>query len=1104
MVCRRQHTTTLPSGTVTFLFTDIEGSTRLWELNPQAMSFALERHDATLSSIISEHGGTVVKSRGEGDSFFAVFPKAADALAAATQIQLALQSESWPTETPIQVRMALHTGEVQLRNEDYYGRTVNRCARLRAIAHGGQVVVSGATAELAWDTLPEGVGLKELGSHRLRDLSRPEVVYQVQHPALRGEFPPLKSREVSGHESGHESEFVGRGREMEELRRAVAGALAGRGQLAMLVGEPGIGKTRTAEELAEVAREQGARVLWGRCYEGQGAPPYWPWVQVISSYVQDTDTQQLRTDMGPGAPHIAEIVSEISQKLDYLAPPSPLEPTQARFRLFSSVTTFLKNISTSRPLMLVLDDLHWADPSSLLLLEFLAQEVEASPLLVLGTYRDAEVSRRHPLSQTLGSLIRQQRFLRVQLPGLAQPDVEKLIQAAAGVTLSPGLVETIHQRTEGNPLFVNEVIRTLPEDGFEEGRDFITNIPEGVRDAIGRRLSRLSEECNQVLTLASVIGRECDFRLLDSLSDDIDEDRLQQLIDEALDSHLMEEIPGSSERYRFSHALVQETLSEELSTRRKVRLHARIGEALEKLYGADVEDYAGELAHHFAQAGPFLGVEKLVRYSLLAGQRALRARAYEEAEAHIQRGLTAKGVTLTDGEPVKDAEDAALLSCLGQAQIGTQSGFGGISALATLTRAFDYYVRVGDVSPAVRIAAHHIPINTGIELIEQALELVPPDSHDAGRLLSRCITPLRSEYDSAQKAVHNALEIARQRQDLELEMHALVSSACVDYSHCLFGQSLDHYLQVIQLARRVDQTFDESHARFDLSHVFAALGDLEEAARHAEAMLEVATRSGNRQWQTFAMETHQNLSRLRGDWHAVRDFTERGLMLTPTDHNILACMALVEHEVGDFDAGRTYLDQLLSLQLGQSAVQLEFPVVGAWTAPVIVIPLIARITGVPDHFDRLESTARSIISSPSTYPGAAQGARIGLAFLSVQRGDKEASRESYGALMPIRGTAFPQSPVGPGVAVDRLLGLLSQTVGNMDQASAHFEDAMAFCRRAGYPPELAWTCCDYAEMLLERDGLGDRDKATALLDESLAISSELSMRPLMERVRSRR
>ena len=337
--------------------------------------------------------------------------------------------------------------------------------------------------------------------------------------------------------------FVGRQRELDRLKVALEEALSGRGRVVMLAGEPGIGKTRTAQELTSYAETLGAQVLWGRCYEEEGAPPYWPFIQPIRSYAQQRDAEQLQSEMGPGAADIAEIVTEVRDKLPHLKPPPALEPEQARFRLFDS-PTFLKNAALSQPLVLVLEDLQWAERSSLLLLEFIAREIEEWPVMVIGTYRDVGVSLLHPLSQSLGSLVRDQRFLRVQLEGLTQQEVEQFLDITAGVSPSTRLVEAVYSRTGGNPLFVSEVVWMLQREGLGEVQENITRIPEGVRDAIGRRLSRLSERCNQVLTIASVIGREFDFKLLGTLTGDVHEEHLLMVIEEALEANMIDGLPG--------------------------------------------------------------------------------------------------------------------------------------------------------------------------------------------------------------------------------------------------------------------------------------------------------------------------------------------------------------------------------------------------------------------------------------------------------------------------------------------------------------------------------------------------------------------------------
>ncbi|MCI0824856.1 MAG: protein kinase, partial [Chloroflexi bacterium] len=308
--------------------------------------------------------------------------------------------------------------------------------------------------------------------------------------------------------------FVGRQREMGDLKAALEETLSGRGRLVMLVGEPGIGKTRTAQELTTYAGLRGAQVLWGRSYEEQGVPPYWPWVQAIRSYVRQRDPEQLRSEMGAGAADIAEVVSDVRERLPDLQPAPQLEPEQARFRLFDSIAAFLKTASLRQPLVLVLDDLHWADQPSLALLQFVARELGGARLLIIGTYRDMELSRQHPLAETLGELTRERLFQRVILRGLTQEDVGRFIEMTSGNSAPRGLTEAVHTQTEGNPLFVTEVVRLLVQEGelgaekVRETDSWTIRIPQGVREVIGRRLNRLSQRCNEALTVASIVGRE--------------------------------------------------------------------------------------------------------------------------------------------------------------------------------------------------------------------------------------------------------------------------------------------------------------------------------------------------------------------------------------------------------------------------------------------------------------------------------------------------------------------------------------------------------------------------------------------------------------------
>jgi tetratricopeptide (TPR) repeat protein len=938
---------------------------------------------------------------------------------------------------------------------------------------------------------------------------------------------PLETNAAPGESHALESlaggVFVGRQREMGELKAALEEALSGQGRLAMLVGEPGIGKTRTAQELATYAGLRQCQVLWGRCYEGQGAPPYWPWVQAIRSYVRSHEEADLRSQMGSGAADIAEIVSDVKERFPDLKPPPQLEPEQARFRLFDSIASFLKGASRKQPLVVVLDDLHWADKPSLALLQFVARELGNGRVLLLGTYRDMELSRQHPLAETLGDLTKERLFQRILLRGLSQEDVARFIEMTTGSTAPQGLAQAVYTHTEGNPLFVTEVVRLLVQEGnFSahpepvEGRGstsspravgrpdtWTVRIPEGVREVIGRRLNRLSQRCNQTLTTAAIIGREFSLEQLKPLIDDTTDDWLLEALEEALAARVIEELPRSVGRYQFSHALIQETLAGELSTTRKVRLHARIAQALEKLYGQQAEAHAAELARHFAEAESVLGIEKLVKYSLLAGEKALAACAWEEALQHFQRGLESKGVRLQGIDPAKDAETAALLFGLARAQLATLERHEMREAIPSLRRAFDHYIQAGDIAQAIAVVEYPAPSQSELffelaQLLSRALTLVPSDSHAAGRLLSaygRCIS-FRGDYQATQQAFQRALAIARRERDMALEVRTLAFAARGDSRYLRYGECVEKSLRAIELARSVDEPRIELQAGVWGAESLMALGELEQARRLTETSLALAERLRRRYELVIALRTQMTLSRLEGDWPAARESGQRGLAVSPNDATLLSQLALLEYQLGNFGQGEAYLDQWLELAGLTSPGHPS----ASFALPAVVIPVVARIAGTAGRTGMAQETAKAVLTAPSVDLFTAVIARAGLALLAAQRSDGEAAREQYTTLEPQRGTILEVADV----AFDRLLGLLAQTTGNLDKAAQHFEDALAFCRKAGYRPELAWTCCDYADTLLARNQPGDRQKAISLLDECLRITRELGMRPLLERALSRR
>jgi class 3 adenylate cyclase len=524
--------------------------------------------------------------------------------------------------------------------------------------------------------------------------------------------------------------FIGRADEMSALRAAIDASLGGQAPLVMVAGEPGIGKTRLAEEAGVYARLRGAQVLMGRCYEGEAASPYSSFVEAIREYVSTRPDDALKAELGDGASDVAKLVSEIRKRLPELRPAASSEPNQERVRLFESVASFLINASKANPIMLLLDDLHWADKPSLLLLQHLARRFKGSRLIVVGTYRDIELDRRHPLSATLAELRRDRLYERVLLRGLSESEVKDLIEAISQQEVAAGgedFVRAILRETEGNPFFIEETLRHLAEAGSfyrREGR-WVTDaksiaelgIPEGVRDVIGRRLSRLSETTNRVLAAAAVLGREFEFEVLSAMSE-LGEEATLSAVEEGLSARTVVESQGrGGPRYAFTHALVRQTLIEELSLPRRQRLHLKAAQAIEAVRQRNLDPYVATLANHYRMAGAAADAEKTIDYSIRAGNAAYAVFAYEEAASHWQPALelmNEKGGEQTERR-------ARILWLLGDELISS-----GPKAVEYLEAAVPLYEELGDEQMVAdvhsRLALYLSGPNLGARDVKRAMD----------------------------------------------------------------------------------------------------------------------------------------------------------------------------------------------------------------------------------------------------------------------------------------------------------------------------------------------------------------------------------------------
>ena len=527
----------------------------------------------------------------------------------------------------------------------------------------------------------------------------------------------------------------------------------------------------------------------------------------------------------------------------------------------------------------------------------------------------------------------------------------------------------------------------------------------------------------------------------------------------------------------------------------RVRLHARIAETMEAVYGADAESHAAELAHHYFQGAMLSKPEKMVHYSRLAGERALAVNAYEEALDHFQRALT-----IEEGRTM-DQETADLLFGIGKARAATLHRHEIEEVLDGLRQAFNYYVDAGDVGRAIEVAEYRIPGANGrltgvARILARALDLVPADSHEAGRLLAiyGLIVGLEDEpdYESAGELLGRALVIARRAGDTTLEITVLDRLGQVNYYHMRFAEGHRILLDAVKLASQSDNARVEVEVHFHTMATAHYLGDAQGSQVHALAMEAPAEALRDRWWLASSLWGNQTLAVFGGEWGLAREFTQRALGFWPMDPRHLASRSVLEYQLGDFGEGKRFLSQLME------AVRRIRPGPNLPNAlQAVAIATIARITGADDDLEAAEESSRYILSSSSSTPFFIHWARVSAALIAIHRRDGTSAKEQYAALGPELDVKFVASGT---FSIDRIRGLLAQTIGDLSLAATHFDDVIACCRSSPHRPELAWTCCDYAYVLIERNGDGDRSKAISLLDESLAISSSLGMDPLTERV----
>jgi DNA-binding SARP family transcriptional activator/tetratricopeptide (TPR) repeat protein len=933
-----------------------------------------------------------------------------------------------------------------------------------------------------------GVLVEELGIEPGRSLRELEKAILQQDLSLE----LVSAIEEAGEEAeASRDAFVGRETESEELLTGLEDAAAGRGRLFLLVGEPGIGKSRLADEVIRQARARGARVLVGRCWEAGGAPAYWPWLQALQSYVREREPARLRAELGSGGPLLAQLLPELREVLPDLPEVRAFDSEGGRLRLFDATASFLKSAARAQPIVLVLDDLHAADASSLLLLRFLARELAESRLLVVGALRNADPLIADPLASAVAELVREPVTRRIDLEGLGQADVARFIELAAGQEPDEVVATAIHAETSGNPFFVGEVVRLLASEGRlgTYGSGGPPAIPEGIRAVIVQRLRRLSEGCSDVLVRASVLGREFSLDALERLTA-LSRPQLLEALDEATSERLAGETPGAVGRLRFSHALVRDTLYETLRAAERVRLHRRAGEALEELYEHDPEPHLAELAHHYFAAASAGDADKAVRYARRAGDRAAALLAFEEAVRLYGIALNA----LELGGAREAAERCELLLALGDVQL---RGGDLPSAQGTFVRAAESSRKLGSAEMLARAALGYggrfVWTRAGLDprvvsLLEEALAAMPEtDSPLRARLLARLAGALRSQPTREARAALSAeaVGMARRLRDPGTLAYALDGRYTAAWGPENVEERLRLAKEIVLLAEQAGDQERLQMGHLMHLHCLRELGDV----AGADAELAVATRLAEELRQPAQLWLTTAVHAMRALWNGrleeVEELIERAFAFGRRAHSR--------------DAAVTHLIQLFVLRREQGRVGELEAVLRSSLEEFPDFPLRCLLAVLHGEVGR-EVEARAVLDAIAVDEFGALAVDnywlVSLSLLSEVAaflGDAKHAATLYALLLPFASYAAMGGPEAWVGSVSRYLGLLATALGRWEAAEQHFENALALNAEMDARPWLAHTQHDYARMLLARDGPGDRERAQEFLDAALAAYRGLGM-----------
>ena len=1115
------------------LAADAAGFSRLMAGDEQATLVALDAARAVFKTQIESNQGRVIDMA--GDSVLAVFETATGAVDAALAIQQRLDSavDIDMAALPMRFRIGVHLGDVIEKHDGtIYGDGVNVAARLEGLAEPGHIVVSAAirgvvSGRVRATFIDRGEQLlKNIAgpihaygvvpaAHSTVNIARPDepAPSELSGTVVRAQAIPAAVRKSESRERAAPAArpaqrpaglFVGRKPELAQLTKALAGARKGFGRVVLLAGSGGMGKTRLTQQLALHAEQAGMPVLWGRCLEEAGAPPYWPWRQLIRSYLSVSGDREAEETLGAGLADIASIVPEVTERFGARLAEHPAgDSAQSRFRLFDAIAAFWRRAARRAPLLLIFEDLHWADATSLRLFAFLAAELEDSALLVVGTYRDTELSRQHPLFDTLADLARSSVCERLELAGLSARETEEFMVAANGRAASARFVDALHARTEGHPLFLEETLRLLIDSGAPHGLDgtgddtrLLMKIPTGVREVIGKRLNRLSVPAGRLLSVAACIGRTFDLQLLAQLEADKSEDELLLALEEALTEHLIEAVPDT-QQFRFGHALIRETLYDEMLAVRRARLHLRIGEKLEQHRGGDDAAMLPQLAYHFSEAGAGSAAAKALDYAKRSAEQAAQVLAYEEA-ARLY-GLTSQ--LLQRHFPKDLAQRCAVLLATGDAEIWVGQAE---TALALYQRSSELARQCGLTVQFARAALGFASSSThaaqsgeaAVALLLEAIALHQGDDVMRVELIAAlCVANVYCDRaDEAKEAHRRAVVLARTIGDMRGLYVALASIATAGYWPELLEQRVAAAREAWAIAHDLD--LPDRIVRLLAFYLcdLIRVGDAPGLADMRQQGLRLSEQRQAYYWLSIGRQIEALVAIGEGRFADAEGWAARALE--------------VGRRVGEDKAVGAFGMQMFCLRREQGRLGEALPMLQQFMRDTpksnVWQPGLALLYAEVDMREACRTEFDSLPWSRASRPptdGATMTIVSFAAEVCVYLGDTERAALLYGLLRGHAGSNLLADASGPCLgSADRLLGSLATVTAQWEVAESHFEAALEMDARTGSRVWLAHSRHRYAVMLHRRAQGDDLEKARSLLADALTESRTLGMNALTPRI----